>query len=831
MQVFEEAWASESPLPIRSSQQQSEPSLETLPEELVQLIFELIPPLALRNISLVSHWAYSHATAFLWRDISLVDCWKLHPRESGPPLFSERGCGDSDEHDDTPMIQRLLVLARNPFLASKVQKVTHRCHLPTPGIFNELPTMYFQGKNLSQDPRTLKLLRLAILNMVNVHTLRIVFGHWNITKGLLEGFLDPSRPRRIPLRRLWLESCSLDGAEIDFGIGFDLSGLESVRFRRLRVEFTPHEPDVEVTQMKFPEFELSRGGYPKNLHNGAGGYYQTTINFGVFSDTRVLPYTEEDLRTLAQKYDDTIYEALPGAEVYIESQPLPTTGLSHPTKRPGVPLLPMIHILNMGASSLTKINLDWILLRRDERVPHSPSQVDTNAESMLYLLSSLVFPNLRAFQLRNGVVNATRLPRAIYLLESCDEIGGPIFLKFLEAHPKLQCLAWPMNRFYSHKRATTDIVNRARDVVAQLGRTLVDLRVDSYYDSQGETFTDEGSLLPIDIENRIRRRRFISEFASQMTKIEQIKMEGGIPRDEKRETIRALHACPLKKIVLIGVSNPIGNTWGLEGADLKKIDEGGHDYSGHLEEEFSEAIFASAITAPTAPENFHFEPQYGWPPSPPMIHTIAAHHASTITELKFCGYNGSPILSKSTPITQPLLYPLRHFHNLRQLVLSMWLLTNFEGEDRDDEIIASWLDTRSPTSTALVVVTPAGTFSNTTPSPPPPPVAPTVASNSPLLGPAPDYNRWAVTLRTKFSPSALAYRVAADIAPHLSPEAKARPGGVRVRASFCLGTATGDIFDLDIRIGRNDQVLEFVGPREEGEKGRWWDKLEGRRWF
>jgi hypothetical protein len=54
---------------------------------------------------------------------------------------------------------------------------------------------------------------------------------------------------------------------------------------------------------------------------------------------------------------------------------------------------------------------------------------------------------------------------------------------------------------------------------------------------------------------------------------------------------------------------------------------------------------------------------------------------------------------------------------------------------------------------------------------------------------------------------------------------------VRVRASFCLGNETGDIFDLDIRVGKGNQVLEFVGPREEGEKGRWWDKLEGRRWF
>ena len=95
---------------------------------------------------------------------------------------------------------------------------------------------------------------------------------------------------------------------------------------------------------------------------------------------------------------------------------------------------------------------------------------------------------------------------------------------------------------------------------------------------------------------------------------------------------------------------------------------------------------------------------------------------------------------------------------------------------------------------------------------------------------------WAVALKTQFSPSALAYRVASDLGPFLSPAAKARQGGVRVRASFCLGAreerrVANDIFDLDIRIGGEDQVLEFVGPREEGETGRWWAKMGGRQWF
>ncbi|PVI08118.1 hypothetical protein DM02DRAFT_648183 [Periconia macrospinosa] len=92
----------------------------------------------------------------------------------------------------------------------------------------------------------------------------------------------------------------------------------------------------------------------------------------------------------------------------------------------------------------------------------------------------------------------------------------------------------------------------------------------------------------------------------------------------------------------------------------------------------------------------------------------------------------------------------------------------------------------------------------------------------------------AIELKTKFAPSTLAYRVAEDIAPYLNPIAIKR--GVRVRASFSLGskeesTPVNNIFNLDVRIRAHGKVLKFVGPREESEKGRFWEKLEARRWF
>jgi hypothetical protein len=230
------------------------------------------------------------------------------------------------------------------------------------------------------------------------------------------------------------------------------------------------------------------------------------------------------------------------------------------------------------------------------------------------------------------------------------------------------------------------------------------------------------------------------------------------------------------------------------------------------------------------PENFTFVPEFGWSREPPLLHTLALHHSSTIEELKICGYNGCPILSHLTPDTTPLLAPLLQYHNLRQIVVSFWLLTFFEDAYRDLDIIQSWLDTRSPSSTALVVVTPPRSPEREHP------VDGAMMPAPPSTAARQEFNRWAVALKTKFTPSALAYRVASDIGPFLSPVAKARKGGVRVRASFCLGAreerrVANDIFDLDIRVGRDDQVLEFVGPREEGERGRWWAKMEGRQWF
>jgi hypothetical protein len=685
--------------------------------------------------------------------------------------------------------------------------------------------MHFDADNLSQHVRLHALLKLAIRNMVNVHTLRIIYGHWKLTNALIAGFLDEGRPRHVPLRKLWLESCCFDKDALYWRLPNKKTGLESIRMRRLGSQVM--DP-TQRQEMHFMEFKLSRGGQYYQIHDGAGGFVGTTVHFSEEGLPAQWPRPSvEELVAKGEALDAAIWEELPEIREYIDAQPL---DLFEDSIAGGIPTGPsnvMQWYIESSASTLTSLNLDWVHWRKKEREPDHPL---SNSNCFLVALAQLRFPHLRAFQIRNAVLPLTKLPAQIYLLEDT-------FLDFMEAHPKMQCLGWPMDKVYSHVKPSVDVQNRSRKLVAHLAMMLTDLRMDTQYADRGEPLTGECRTTE-ETQERTRRRRFIAEFAPHMRKVEQIKLEGGIPRDEKRELLRALHWCPLKKLVMIGVTFPAGNTWGGGGHQLRAIDPGqsssGFVYS--LEEEDLDGMLASYRRGFPLPSDITFSPDYGWSVrEAPLLQTIALHHSTTVEEIKICGYNGCPILSHQTPITHPLLMGIRSFHNLKQLVISFWMLTWYEDSYRDTEIIQSWLDTRSPSSTALTIVTPPTSPSPDTPVDPG--HFPHFGGGNPHVVPRPqDFNRWAVALKTKFSPSALAYRVARDVGPFLSPIAKEKKGGIRVRASFCLGEkgvrrSASDIFDLDIRVGKGDQVLEFVGPREEGETGRMWTKLEERRWF
>jgi hypothetical protein len=591
-------------------------------------------------------------------------------------------------------VQANVVLRSNKTIASKVLTLTHKCHLSPPSIFQELPRVSFNGQTLSSDWRTLELAKWAVLNMENVRTLRIINGHYNLTTVFLSEFFHQNRQPSV--KRLWLESCSYAGFPIDA-----LGGLESLRLRRL------HMVDSE------PQYTLSRAGATRSLLNGVGGFYETTVDLFEEDDRFRTPceiskQQLEDVNTRALRFlNDKIFENVPDADAYYRQQS--SEGLHHSWDVRHGSMLKPIEMIHGSCGSLKCLTLDWVSSTASHRY-------DFECQADFFDgLSRLTFPNLRAFQLRNAATDHTRLITNIYLLEppvvnhsldpthrSVDSID---LLQFIERHTKLQSLAWPIDRFFSNDRTKSeDDGERVRAIIENLGRTLVSLRVDSYYMSRGEPQTDRAfGANTRDI--RTQRRLFISDFAAHMTRLKHLKIEGGIPRDEKRELLRAVHACPLEKLVMIGTTFPVGNTWGADGHDLTEIDEGGLEFSGILESEDAEVIGeATQLSLPEVPANFKFVPEYGWSKDPPLMHTIAMHHASTITELKFCGYNGSPVCHKPLPVTAGLFHHLRYFHNLRTLIMSFWLLTFFEGNWREAEIINYWLDQRNSSSTALVIV-------------------------------------------------------------------------------------------------------------------------------
>lgn len=278
-----------------------------------------------------------------------------------------------------------------------------------------------------------------------------------------------------------------------------------------------------------------------------------------------------------------------------------------------------------------------------------------------------------------------------------------------------------------------------------------------------------------------------------------------MPRDERRECLRALHRCRLKKVVLIGKSCPVGNTWGFRGEEVTDIVISRTRQNNEtLESEDINSIWSLGASKPSLIESdFKFEPSYGWPAQAPMLHTIATFHPD-ITELKICGVMGCLVLNCPTTITFPMYAPLKYLHRLQSLTSSVWLSTIYEETWCDREIIKYWLASRDASSKALVTVT-----------------------DDPLQG-------WALELEKTYSPKSLASRVTGFFGPLLSEKAKAQRNGVKVRVSLEVGE-NGGVFDLDVRIGKGPDnrsvCLGYEGPREEQEPKRRKAKLDDRRWF
>lgn len=86
--------------------------LLSLPDELVLDVLHYLELGDLFELAQTCRWGYRLAVPLLWKDVELKDCWTLHPRASRPQFKAQRVIDElADEHDDTPIIKKLLVLA------------------------------------------------------------------------------------------------------------------------------------------------------------------------------------------------------------------------------------------------------------------------------------------------------------------------------------------------------------------------------------------------------------------------------------------------------------------------------------------------------------------------------------------------------------------------------------------------------------------------------------------------------------------------------------------------------------------------------------------------
>jgi hypothetical protein len=391
--------------------------------------------------------------------------------------------------------------------------------------------------------------------MTRVSTLRVIFGHPKLTEALLRCFFDADRRAENRVKRLWLDNVNIvAGTEqlstfekYGLPLKLDFRGVEKLRLRRLPLLAKDVDDQYRLTRRT--QVVYSRGGRAAELSDGLGGNYLTTTSF---AGAEIVPGLEQaeqagqdvetsqqlsPLETLmhsANRFDDAIYDAL--SLQYKFPAEMVAAGISSHYQRslrtymdrwstndyedpeqshafeqlfrteiPSPAACASLMLTDMAAT-LISLNIDWAITVPPFDVrPYSP-YYDKWVKWYAHLFS-LRFPHLRAFQYRNAIASDTYLPPGLYLLDHSSSVVGRANsersldgfdlepLEFMEAHAdQLNCLAWPMEHFFSHKH-DLDISARVRDVVEKLGRSLVDLRVDGRYHRYPETHSEEDVVL------------------------------------------------------------------------------------------------------------------------------------------------------------------------------------------------------------------------------------------------------------------------------------------------------------------------------------------------
>jgi len=332
-------------------------------------------------------------------------------------------------------------------------------------------------------------------------------------------------------------------------------GVETLRLRRLPLGAVELDDQLKLTRRT--QVVYSRGGRAGELSDGLGGNYLTTTNFAGAETIPGLEQAElagedssssqqlsplEALMHSAHRFDDAIYENL-SREYKIPPEVVTANIPSHQQRSLHTYMDRWTAPVNQGpeenraftqlfrtnvpspaacarllltdiSTTLTSLNIDWAVT-----LPSFHFQLES-ADFVKWIkwysdLFSLRFPHLRAFQYRNAVTDHTYLPPGLYLLDHSASVFKGVHseqrleeeglqldfaidlkpLEFVEAHAdQLQCLAWPMARFFSHE-LNPDISPRVQRVIEKLGRSLVDLRVDEWYFRYPETHSEEDIVL------------------------------------------------------------------------------------------------------------------------------------------------------------------------------------------------------------------------------------------------------------------------------------------------------------------------------------------------
>ena len=656
----------------------------------------------------------------------------------------------------------LVRLINSPSLASHVQELSHRCHLDAPDPWMDVANgMLFTNGTFSIHSTIRCLLRRAVKNMINVHTLRFVLGHQNVVEEILLGYFGQQRSEPCHIRRLWIESSTIPDLE---GLSFQGCRLESIRCRRMWLG----QPALDEARQFFL---LAR----KATTMVKTGTYQNTMRA---SNNFERPHGESEEE--CYQLEDAIYKKL--------SDKVPTCKDPEcfmPTLRRSSNILSSNAITVLSGSTLTSLVLDWTMA-------HS---------ALVKKISDLTFPKLRAFQVRNAVTQDSELPRemGLYLFDH-------IWLAFLERHPLLQCIAWPMQHFLPDDRALT---SREHSIVSWVCGKLVELRIDSpivYPGSSEDDFASSYSLT--------RLWDFAKTVAPLLTSLQSLKVEGSIPYAIKYSLLQALHASPLRKVVVIGVLFPVKYLWsGLDPADKGDIYRNKFDVRNELRWIEDEAVSSASLRSQIETLSISAQ-QVCAQTKLPFLKMLAHGHTSSITTLKFCGFYGAPVLHHASQAMHREFSHLGQYHSLTNLTSAFWIIPYHNGRNRSRQILDLW-EARQKNDIAAVrevYELTDGHFS-----------AEERVDGRGIV---------AEVLEQYWEPAQLATEVSRLVGPHLSAQALARNDGITVRALFLLrGRCINDLYEMDVEIGVDRSVRRFLGPRGEKDPDKLQEKMQDRAWF